>query len=70
MSRRLVVKAVLRSPYGNKAEQYVDPAGHAVRADDTVAFTGSRGLWLVLSVGKPEKLPPGHDYWTVTRVVK
>ena len=70
MSKKLVVRAVLRSPYGNKAEHYVDPGRHAVRADDTVAFTGSRGLWLVISIGKPEKLPPGHDYWTVTKVVR
>ena len=68
--KKLVVRAVLRSPYGNKAEHYVDPGGYVVRADDTVAFTGSRGLWLVISIGKPEKLPPGHDYWTVTKVVR
>jgi len=70
MSRKLVVKAELRSPYGHRAEHYVNPDGHPVRADDTVAFTGSRDLWLVISVGKPEKLPPGHDYWTVTKVVR
>jgi len=68
--RKQVVRAVLRSPYGNKAEHYVDPAGHRVRADDTVAFTGSRDLWLVISVSSPEKLPPDHDCWTVTKVVR
>lgn len=69
MSRRLVVWATLRTPYGNTARHHIDPAGHPVRPGVKVAFAGARDLWKVLSLDVPEELPRGYDYWTVTKVV-
>lgn len=67
---KLVVMAKLRAPSGHECEHYIDPAGKPVRRNVKVAFTGARDLWTVLAVNVPEKLPRGHDYWTVTRVVE
>lgn len=66
----MVVRALLRSPYGNKVQHYIDPAGKPVRPKVRVSFTGAGDLWTVITVDVPEKLPRGHDYWTVTRVVE
>lgn len=66
----MVVKAQLRSPYGNICEHYIDPAGKPVRRGVRVAFTRAPDLWAVLAVDMPEKLPRGHDCWTVTKVVE
>lgn len=67
---KLVVRAQLRSPYGNICEHYIDPSGHPVRRGIKVAFTGARDLWTVLAVDVPSQLPKGHDCWTVTKVVE
>lgn len=67
--KKLVVKARLRSPYGNKTDHHIDPAGHPVRPGVRVAFDGARDLWTVLGLEMPGELPRGYDYWTVTRVV-
>lgn len=66
----MVVRALLRSPYGNKVKHYIDPAGKPVRPGVKVAFAGARDLWTVISVDVPEKLPKGYDYWTVTKVAE
>lgn len=66
----MVVKATLRSPFGNQVDHYIDPAGKPVRRGVKVAFTGARDLWAVLAVDVPVRLPKGYDYWTVTRVVE
>ena len=66
--KKLVIRAQLRSPYGNRTDHYVDPGGHPVRPGVRVAFAGARDLWTVLGLGMPEELPRGHDCWTVTKV--
>ena len=65
----LFVKAVLRSPHGTELEGWLDPGGHRLRTLDRVRLGGAVGVYTITSIGKPEQLPKGTSYFTVTAKV-